>query len=385
MNPFDTAWDIVKAWGEGFRVHGYDLSAPSVTELVPIYGGTGKKDQWDEWATGNLNPMRVFHDMTPGRGSGTGVSGTYYHAGPWDPLQSSRNRPDLDKLLRWLEADKNQDNNMVYIPPPQNPIATTPRMRDMSMQLLRNVLTENQRDGYGAMTQERGSLNGVPQPPHEYFEQPATPGQTYRQGTYNTAPARFALPRTLKDSIDLIASPYTKERGTYWSNVEDLVGGETNNSLGGKTLGRYGNRLFDYLGKTPLVQRIMGNDIGYHWDDEYNWMNDPEVLQALGERMQDTGGLSPMNILLGEMGHDAVVPVLQSARGHPGMIREIREGSVLLPPTTDNWWENYHPMEGGSFEMLQPHHVEGWIDEFDQIQEALSGSDRAKKVAEADW
>jgi len=385
MTPFDSAWDLVKAWGEGFRLHGYDLSAPSVTELVPIWGGTGKKDQWDEWATGNLNPIRVNHDMTPGRGSGTGVSGTYYHGGPWDPLQSNKNRPNLDKLLRWLEADKNQDNNMVYIPPPQNPIATTPRMRNMSMQLLSNVLTETQRDGYGAMTQERGSLNGVPQPPHEYFVQPATPGQTYRRGTYNTEPARFVLPRTLNDSIDLIASPYAKRGGTYWSNVEDLVGGETNHSLGGERLARYGNRLFDYLGKTPLVQRIMGNDIGYHWDDEYNWMNDPDVLQALGERMQDTGGLSPMNILLGEMEHDAVVPVLQSARGHPGMIREVREGSVLLPPTTDNWWENYHPMEGGSYEMLQPHHVEGWIDEFDQIQEALSNSDRAKRLAEADW
>jgi len=90
-----------------------------------------------------------------------------------------------------------------------------------------------------------------------------------------------------------------------------------------------------------------------------------------------------MNILLGERGHDAVVPILQSARGSPAMIREVREGSVLLPPTTDNWWEDYHPMESGSFEMLQPHHVEGWIDEFDRIQEALSDSDRAKRLAGA--
>ena len=385
MNPFDTAWDIVKAWGEGFRVHGYDLSAPSVTELVPIWGGTGKKNDWGEWATGNLNPMRVNHDMLPGRGSGTGVSGTYYHAGPWDPLQSNRNRPDLGKLLRWLEADKNQDNNMVYIPPPKNPIATSPRMRDLSMLLLNNVLTETQSGGYGALSRGQPTINDEPQPDYEWFEQAQTPTQTYRQGTYNSKPARFALPRTLEDSVDLIASPYAKRGGTYWSNVDDLVGGETNDSLGGKTLAQYGNRLFDYLGKTPLVRRIMGKDIGWHFDDDYNWTNDPEVLEALGERMRDTGGLSPMNILLGEMGHDAVVPILQSARGSPGMIREIREGSVLLPPTTDNWWEGYHPMESGSFEMLQPHHVEGWIDEFDQIQEALSGSDRAKMLAEADW
>jgi len=384
MNAFDTAWDIVKAWGEGFRVHGYDLSAPSVTELVPIWGGTGKKNKWGEWAKGNLNPISVRHDMLPGRGSGTGVSGTYYHAGPWDPLQDNSTRPTLDKLLRWLEADKNQDNHMVYIPPPKKPIATTPRMRDMSMRLLQNVLTETQRDGYGAMIQPRPSLNGVPQPPHEYFEQPLTPTQTYRQGTYNTAPAHYAKPRTFEDTIDLIASPYQKEGGTYWSNIDDLVGGETNDSLGGKNLAQYGgNRLFDYLGRTPLVRGIMGSDIGYHWDDEYNWMNDPEVLQVLGERMRDTGGLSPMNILLGERGHDAVVPILQSARGSPTMTREVREGSVLLPPTTDNWWEGYHPMESGSFEMLQPHHVEGWIDEFDRIQEALSDSDRAKRLAEA--
>mgnify|MGYP003112594951 FL=1 len=389
MTAFDAAWDIVKAWGEGFRVHGFDAEAPAVTELVPIWGGTGKRNKWDDgWTKENLHPRiggyyRNQHDMTPGRGSGTGVGGTYYHGAPWDPMWNQRNRPNLDKLLRWLEADKNQDNRMVYIPPPKNPIATTPKMRDMSMRLLRNVLTENQTGGYGALSRGQPTINGEPQPDYEWFEQASTPKGSYRSGTFNDKPALYALPQTFEDSVDLMAAPYTLHGGTYWRNVEDLVGSKDTPSLGGSTL--EGNRLFDYLGQSPLVRRIMGNDYGYIDDEEYNWINDPEVLQVLNERMQNTRGLSPMNILLGDMGHDAVAPVVGADRGSNSGGREVTEGSVLLPPTTDNWWENYHPMDSGAFEMLQPHHVEGWIDEFERAKEIIENTDRGRMLAGEKW
>jgi hypothetical protein len=73
---------------------------------------------------------------------------------------------------------------------------------------------------------------------------------------------------------------------------------------------------------------------------------------------------------LGEYGHDAVAPIINYDRGILGS-RETTQGSVLLPPTTDNWWENYHPMSSGEFEMLQPHHVENWIDELNRIEQSI--------------
>jgi len=368
MTVFDTAWDLAKAWGEGFRVHGYSPKAPSVTELVEIYGGKGNKDRWGEYSREDLNPMPSYHNMSSGRGSGTGVSGTYYHGAPFvaDIPSVGDKRPDLDKLLRLLESGKVDDDYFMHIPQPKNVIATTPKMRELSMELLSNVRQEGR--NYGQLSQPMPWMYGKPQPDHEYFEQPITPKQTYRSGNFNSQPAYYALPKTLKDSVDLISSPYRREDGDFWYNIEDLIGGSNNESLGGNTL--VGNRLFDYLGKTPLVQRVMGNDYGDIDDEEYNWVNDPEVLQVLGERMKDTGGLSPMNILLGEYGHDAVAPIINYDRGILGS-RETTQGSVLLPPTTDNWWENYHPMSSGEFEILQPHHVENWIDELNRIEQSV--------------
>ena len=368
MTAFNTAWDLTKAWGEGFRVHGYSPKVPSVTELVEIYGGKGNKNKWGKYSREDLNPILSYHNMSSSRGSGTGVSGTYYHGAPFvgDIPSVADKLPELERLLRFIESGKVKDNSFMYIPPPKNVIATTPKMRKLSMQLLRNVGQEG--SNYGQLSQAQSMVNGKPQPDYEYFEQPMTPKQTYRRGDFNSQPAYYALPKTLKDSVDLISSPYDRKYGDFWYNIEDLMGGPNNESLGGNTL--VGNRLFDYLGKTPLVQRVMGNDYGDIDDEEYNWVNDPEVLQVLGERMKDTGGLSPMNILLGEYGHDAVVPIINYDRGIIGS-RETTQGSVLLPPTTDNWWENYHPMSSGEFEILQPHHVENWIDELNRIEQSV--------------
>ena len=383
MTAFDQAWALVKSWGEGFRVHGFDLDAPAVTELVPVSGSNGKPNKWnDGYEREDFNPRfgghRIHHDLTPGRGSGTGVSGSYYHGGPWDPMWNNSQRQDLTNLRSHLETNK--DHEFVHIPKPNNPIATTPKMRDMSMSLLRNVFTETGSDGYGEMVREQGTMNGEPQPPQRWFEQPSTPKAGYNKGTYNSQPALYSLPKTWEDNVDLMASPYTKERGSYWANVDDIVGlkEKDNESVGGDTL--RGNRLFDYLGKTPFVRNIMGSDYGDFDDMEYNWMNDPEVLQALSGRMKDTKGLSPMNILLGEYGHDAVVPVLQRDRGATGGHREINQGSVLLPPTTDNWWEDYHPMQSGKYQTLQPHHVQSWLDEYDKTKEITDQTVRGMKI-----
>ena len=236
----------------------------------------------------------------------------------------------LEDLMREVEANPDSMSR-VYVPPPNNPIATTPRMRRMSALLLENVL--NEMNEHGA-------------------------------------------------EVDLMASMYDREYGDWWRNVEDLVGSEPSRSVGGTILEN--SRLFDYLGQTPLVRQIMGEDYGQHDDEDYNWMNDPDVLRVLGERMQDTGGLSPMNILLGEYGHDAVVPIDAQDRGVL-QGREATEGSVLLPPTTDDWWEDYHPMDSGAFEPLQPEHVGAWIDNLQRVKEITDETARGQMVQGWDW
>ena len=364
MTAFDQAWDVVKAeWGEGFRVHGFDLDAPAVTELVGLRrnlmadpGGYG----WN------------MHDMSPSRGSGTGVSGTYYHGGPFDPFFSGQTKTQLENLMRWLEVNekKGEENPMVYIPPPKNPIATTPKFRDFSMELLRNVMDESSSYGY----------------PTNYTFSPRTPKASFRQGSFNAGLPRIApAPKTFEERVDLMASPYTLDYGSYWGNTDDLINPEGDlKSLGGETLLQSNrNRLFDYLGRTPLVRGIMGSDIGDIDDLEYNWFNDPEVLQELNARMRDTGGLSPMNILLGEYGHDAVVPVNSRARGSSSGQREVTEGSVLIPTNPVEGWDiDYHPMESGAFEPLMPHHVGRFIDELDRTQEIVDETERGRKLAE---
>jgi len=220
-------------------------------------------------------------------------------------------------------------------------------------------------------------------PPIEGVKQAQTPRQTYRSGTRNTRPALYGLPKTFEDEVDLMASAYDREYGDYWRNMEDLLNYDsTPVPLGGTML--QDNRLFDYLGQTPLVRRVMGEDYGQHDDEEYNWTNDPDVLRVLGERMQDTGGLSPMNILLGEYGHDAVVPINSPDRGVL-QGREATEGSVLLPPTTDNWWEDYHPMRSGAFEPLQPEQVGAWIDNIQRVKEITDETARGQRVQGWNW
>jgi len=75
MSAFDQAWDLVKGFGEGFRVHGYDLDAPAVTEAVNMPTNPRLKGHKINW-----------HDLNTRRDTGTGVTGTYYHGGPFDPL-----------------------------------------------------------------------------------------------------------------------------------------------------------------------------------------------------------------------------------------------------------------------------------------------------------
>jgi len=377
MTAFDTAWAIVKnmEWGEGFRVHGFDPSAPAVTELVHTKYPA---------KPGGFDSM---HTMSTGRGSGTGVSGTYYHGGPFDPLWSTKERGYLANLQNIVE--RNPDHGMVYIPPPKKALATTPKFRDMSMKLLGNVRDEIGSEGYGHLSRLQGrNHRGEQLPPYEWFQQATTPKKTYRSGTFNTQPARAAQPKTWEDRVDLMASPYTRNFGSYWRNMDDLVGAEDeDNRLGGDILieNDRNNRLFDYLGRTPLVRGIMGSDIGDIDDEEYNWMNDPEVLEELGARMRDTGGLSPMNILLGERGHDAVVPINPRDRGMPTGDREVTEGSVLLPPAVEGWDVDYHPMESGRFEPLEARHIGRWLDEFDRTKEITDMTDRGKRMGDVKW
>lgn len=359
MSPFDAAWDIVKAYGEGFRSNHSRLSLdnPAVTELVPILNDSKNR---------TLNPFYNKHWFKTDRESGTGVSGTYYHGAPFNPLSyNDLHQRRLNELLERLRS-KGSDDRLVYIPPPKNVIATGPMMRRMSTHLLRNVNLEG--EGYG------GPRYGTYGNEIEGVDQPKTDYKRY----YETDDATYALPKTFEDEVDILLAPYDRT-----GRNSSSYGDETDMHIArGRSAGakRFrDNDLFDYLGRTPLVRRIVGNDIGERSDDDWNWMNDPDVLQVLGERMLDTGGLSPMNILLGEYGHDAVAPIVSSDRGAP-YAGEITQGSVLLPPTTDNWWEDYHPIEDGSFERLEPHHVEAWLDDMERARDSSQFRDHLRRV-----
>ena len=354
-----------KAWGEGFRVHGFDLGMPGVTEAVPLYGGTGKwNEKWGEWGSGRLNPRFDghpidYHDMSSMRGSGTGATGTYYHAGPFTPLQVPRYH--LEELL---ESVKRPNHNRVHIAP-KNPIMTGTDFRDLSYSLLRNV----HRNAEGNMQNEHLNSQG-----HQEIEEVSVPEYRSRPIFRDISGVEGE-----ENSIDALLRPYRLRPHDssleYWSNLDDLAppGGIKRRKEGQMSIetagrGDHDRDFINYLGLSPLVQRIYGKDAA-HEDD---WMVDPDVLDELNARMLDLGGLSPMNILLSGLGHDAVVPLLQRDRGSAYGGREINQGSVLLPPAEDDWWVDYHPTEGGRFNELKPEHVQTWLDEMDRNREILA-------------
>ena len=365
VNAFETAWDILKNWGEGFRVHGFDLAAPAVTEAVPIYG-----KKWNEehgrFLDTEINPKiggyrPTHHEMLPGRGSGTGVSGTYYHGGPFDPMYRGSTEKELLGIQEYLRENDGK-SQMVYIPKPKKPLITSPKFRDASMTLLNNVLAEGGKDTWREVQ---------------------NPYDKLYSGNINREPPIVMRPEwndpisdddKAKHYADIFTRYYTADNprkegyspGSYWSNFEDLKDGGHETTI----KPYYTQNLYRYLQDSPIVQRHgWGGDDGYDYYGE--WMEDPEILQELDWRMKDLGGLSPMNVLLGDMGHDALTPWLPNDRGHSSGMREVTQGSVLMPPTEDGWWENYHPMESGEFEPLTADHVENWIQDVRNVKEIM--------------
>jgi len=360
-----------KAWGEGFRIHGFDRKAPGVTELVPVYGEGDKE----------INPLiggyRSSHHMEMGRDSGTGVSGTYYHGGPFHPLWTSR--ADLERIQ---ERVRDRPDDVFVHAKPKNPIATSPKMRDLSFRLLGNTL----RNSGGNEPRERTAWDSnvrahVPTGEwNQEFDDILLPRESFISGKYNTGRPifrRLSDMEGLENIIDAHLRPYRmSNQGTldYWSNIDDLAppGGikvRKPGQMSSETVGRgdHDGDLIRYLGSSPLVQRIYGNDARR----EDDWIADPDVLDALNERMLDLGGLSPMNILLSGLGHDAVAPLNPKERGSAYGGREVQFGSVLMPPAEDEWWEDYHPVEGG-FNSLTADNVQNWLDEYDNTDAALA-------------
>ncbi len=115
-------------------------------------------------------------------------------------------------------------------------------------------------------------------------------------------------------------NPSNYSAGSYHSEFEDLEEKDH-----GASWHMDGDNLYSYLQQSPIVQRHWGNEI----DPFGQWTLDPDILQELDWRMQDLGGLTPINVLLGDMGHDAVVPWLPGNRGSASGSREVSQGSVL--------------------------------------------------------
>lgn len=93
-----------------------------------------------------------------------------------------------------------------------------------------------------------------------------------------------------------------------------------------------------------------------HATGEGNWMEDPEVLSMLYDRMIENRGLPPSNIILSDMGFDRLIPTEDA--GNLGD-REASRGSVILPPL--GYDESWMP----SFETITPRHLEMMADEED--------------------
>ena len=90
-------------------------------------------------------------------------------------------------------------------------------------------------------------------------------------------------------------------------------------------------------------------------DEDRNWWDNPNVISQLSEDMEHYG-LPAMNLLLGSMGYDRLVPFEPGHRYGFGT-REIMRGSVAMPPVEDEWWENWHPAGDEGYQVMDADHL----------------------------
>ena len=103
MTAFESAWEIAKEWGSGYRVHMFEPTYTGASE----YPGSVIESGKELYASGEKSPLSLKHTFDSLRGSGSGVTGAYYHGGTFDPFF------DSNRLQRFLETKEHNENRKI--------------------------------------------------------------------------------------------------------------------------------------------------------------------------------------------------------------------------------------------------------------------------------
>ena len=330
MGVFESAWEIAKEWGSGYRVHMFEPTYTGASEYPASIIERGKK----LYASGEKSPLSLQHTFDSLRGSGSGVTGAYYHGGTFDPFF------DSNILQRFLEVKEHNENRKFM--PGGN--AISPINADeffaaskelLSREPLRNVDAKNlARAKVYPLTTYSGEPIKEPRliyPYGEYDPENDYPGRTF--GPFSIA-GRMTTKRPPGDSLSRMIreSPY----------VVDIMGERLKRPDVGPNP-RRGSK----------AQQLLRE-----WYADDDWWANPEVMATLYDDATELD-LSPMNILLDSMGFDRLVPYENHQRygiGH----REIHRGSVAMPPAEEGWRETWHPGGEEGYRTLDEDDIESF-------------------------
>tara|TARA_Y100000361_G_scaffold136097_1_gene136500 strand:- start:303 stop:1601 length:1299 start_codon:yes stop_codon:yes gene_type:complete len=343
MSAFEEAWDIAKAFGDGFRVHELEPQFTGVGELPTRVIGGRLKHPIRENKPGQRSIASMKHTFDGGRGSGTGVGGAYYHGGDFDPRWESSAIPFLSR-----DADDFSDNIVsMNVEKPFVPL--DPSGFFQFSRWLESLGDESEEKISDRLAGIRGGFED-----DKFYTGPGTfdrkhqPNLAHIYGDFD--------PRDGKDLSD------------RWFDTFSALGHIPRQGYDKSY--RFALRLADQLRDSDYINRIMGirekppfmsgftPSVGgrrkMRTDPEYlenqrlrekydePWWQDSNVLSQLLED-SDYYALPKMNLLLDSMGYDSVVPFISGHRGSTRGGREIMRGSVRMPPVEDEWWMDWHP------------------------------------------
>jgi len=329
MSAFEEAWDVAKAFGDGFRVHMLEPEFTGVGELPTRVIGGRLKHPIRENKPGQRSIASMKHGFDGNRGSGTGVGGAYYHGGDFDPRYESETIPFLSR-----DADDFSDDIVsMNVEKPFVPL--DPDGFFYLSRWLESLGDESEEKMPDRIRDTRGGFEG------ERFTGPGTFDRNYqpnlahiynRKSGYLPAKGydksyRFAL--RLADQLR--DSPYINR-----------IMGERGEEPPYMSSFRHG---IDEMGRRRYMRRtdpaFLENE---RLREKYNepWWQDANVLRQLRED-GNYYALPKMNLLLDSMGYDSVVPFSSGHRGSTSGSREIHRGSVRMPPVEDDWWMDWHP------------------------------------------
>lgn len=346
MTAFDQAWDIAKAFGDGFRVQQFDPQLTGVGELPSRIFDQEDPALRAKLSQGVKSPFSLHHTFDSLRGSGTGVGGAYFHGGDFDP------RYEEQSTIPFLSRDADELPDTFYSVKPRNPFVPFDAMGFFQLSRYLESLEDEPRemsDRYrnrkgGFLPESRGRYSLRTNPLDPDMSQPDLsnlygdidrdrPIEDQYFGGMSVPGHRITRPRSLDFADNLLDqlrdSPY----------INRIMG-----ERGEKPPYMSGFRRNPITGRMENVRRSPSYEANQRAREKYDepWWEDSNVLSQLLED-SDYYALPKMNILLDSMGYDSVVPFESADRGSTSGIQEIGRGSVIMPPVEDDWWRDWHP------------------------------------------